>query len=125
MPFGLGLSSGAIVDLADIGGLTEPIPYPKSEFRDYAAYRDLANGSVRGFGFPMAAWHFAFLSPEQYAALATFKSGPSSVVYITTKRNNDTFDDFRALMIWPEDEPLRESTQKPDFVIRFRMLEAV
>lgn len=108
-------------ELTNIEILAEPLDPPKSEFFPYARTVNLGSGGKRGVGFPMAAWSFPLMTVEQRDQLKTFCPDASGEVYIRTKKNDDTYAIFQAIMIWPENED-RWYGIKRNYQIVFRNL---
>jgi hypothetical protein len=111
--------------LTSLSSLEEAVPEPKSNYKPHSRYLDLGDGTVRGAGWAEAEWRWSVLPTRaQRDQLKAYCSGASAEVYIQTRTNDgeDAFDEFTAIMIWPEDEDKVYSTRR-DFVIRFRKLE--
>lgn len=102
--------------------LAVPVTPPKSQFMPYARTVTLGSGGKRGTGFPVAIWEFALITLEERDELKTFCEGASQAVYIHTKRNDDTYADYSAEMIWPEGIEDRWYGEKKNFTIVFRNL---
>ena len=122
MPYEIGSTEGGMTDLAS---LTTPVEYPRGEYEPYARYARLGDGTVRGFGLPVARWTFPVLTLEERTQLKTFCSGPSATVFISTKNNADTFVDYQATMIWPDEENRWGGGHFNNLVIEFRDLVAL
>lgn len=120
--FKIGTSAGAMTLLES---LTEPMVAPKSEYYPYARVVNKGNGGTRGVGSPYAVWTFALLTVEQRDQLKSFCTDASAVVYIRTKKNDDTYADFQATMIWSEQEPRFVGGHKANINVVFRNLVAV
>jgi hypothetical protein len=113
---------GATSSTTNIESLTTPLPEPKSSYLPYARTNNKGNGGVRGVGSPVAQWSFAVLSIEQYNQLKTFCTGASADVYIRTKLDDDTYADFQAIMIWPNEPQDRWYGERKNFTVLFRNL---
>lgn len=122
MPYEIGSTEVGMTDLAD---LTEAVDYPRGEYEPYALYKRLGDGSIKGFGQPVARWTFPILTKEQRDQLKTFCSGASATVFISTKLNDNSFDDFQAIMVWPEREARWYGGYFQNLVIEFQQLEAL
>jgi len=123
MAYEIGLTEIGLTDLAD---LAAPLPYPKgkSEYRPYAVYRKLGNGTRRGFGLPGTRWIFGVLTQEERDQLALFcPSGVSDTVYISTRMPDDTYADFVGTMHWPEEENTFPGSSFVNFILEFTDLE--
>jgi hypothetical protein len=115
---------GSTSSMTNIEALGTPLEIPKSEYLPYARTVNLGSGGKRGVGMPMAVWTFPLLTVEQRDQLKTFCTGASATVWIRTKLNDDTYDDFTGTMIWTETEE-RWYGVKRNYQIVFRNLVAV
>jgi len=113
------------VGMADLADLTTPVTYPKGEYQPFARYARLGDGSIRGFGLPMARWTFPIITVEERDQLKTFCAGASAAVFISTKLNDNSYDDFTATMIWPDSESRFPGGHFTNLVIEFRDLVAL
>lgn len=84
---------------------------PDWSFQDFATSRELADGTVKGQGFPVAIWRWNHLSEDNRAVLRALIPGLSALLYIRTPTNEiDIYGDivwenFQAVARWtPEDE---------------------
>ena len=120
----IGASYGA---LANVEGLSTPVPAPKSSYRPYASSVPLGDGSFRGTGYPVATWRFGYLTAAQRNMLRTFCTGKSASVYIKTRITDavsgasDAYKIFTAIMVWPDEEE-RQAGRRLEFEIEFRHL---
>jgi hypothetical protein len=117
--FEIGATEGG---MTNIEALSEPLPPPKSNYLPYARTPSKGNGGTRGVGSPIAQWVFGVLTVEQYNQLKTFCPGASADVFIRTKLDDDTYADFEAKMIWPNDPQDRWYAHRKSFTINFRNL---
>jgi hypothetical protein len=108
-------------NMTNIESLSDPLDSPRSEYFPYARTVNLGNGKKRGVGFPMASWTFGLLTLEQRDQLKEFCPDASGEVYIRTKLNDDTYANFTATMLWPENED-RWYGEKRIYSIVFRRL---
>lgn len=100
------------------------IPAPQSTYRPYSTDIRLGDGTMRGMGFPIATWHWGFLSAAQRDLLRTYCTGQSALVYIRTPKDDLSFVDYQAVMVWPSEEE-RASSRVLDFTLEFhRLVEA-
>lgn len=109
-----------------LDALTTPVPAPRASYKPGNERKVLANGSERWLGWPEAVWTFPLLTDAQRDQLRAFCAGASATAYITTLTNasGSDFDDFSAVMVWPEDEDRRAGFVF-DLTIRFQALAAV
>jgi hypothetical protein len=113
------------VGMTNIESLATPVPLPQFDYLPFARVVNLGSGGTRGVGSPVATWTFGLLSIQEYNQLRTFCAGASAVVYIRTRVDDDTYDDFQAKMIWPNEGQGRWFGNRKNFVITFRNLVAV
>jgi hypothetical protein len=113
-----------LLGMTNIESLTTPLPAPRSSYLPYARVYSKGNGGTRGVGSPVAQWTFPILSVDQYSQLKSFCSGASADVYIRTKMDDDTYDDFEAKMIWPNEPQDRWYGERRNFTVTFRNLVA-
>jgi len=118
MEFEIGTTLVGMTNLVDLTVRVEP---PRSQYFPYSRTVTLGNGTKRGLGAPMAVWGFALLTLEERNQLKEFCDGASAEVYIRTKLNEDTYADFSATMIWPDEEE-RWYGEKRNMTITFRNL---
>lgn len=116
----IGSSLGTLTSL-DL--LATPIVDPKHVAHNYSSQDDLADGSVRGMGWPFIEWRYGYVTQAQRDMFRTFCPSSSSIVYIRTKQNEsaDGFKTYRAVMIWPLNEDKRAG-RRMDFILMFRQL---
>lgn len=108
--------------MTNLEELVVPLVPPKSQFIPYARVVNLGDGGKRGVGFPIAIWEFSLIGLEERNQLKEFCPGASADVYIRTKKNDDTYGDYSAKMIWPEGIEDRWFGEKKNFTIVFRNL---
>jgi hypothetical protein len=97
---------------------------PESQFTDNSTRVTLQNGLVKGLGFPIASWHFAYLTQAQWNALVAFCATASANVFIATMTNSGTFIEYSATMVMPETYVIR-ATRYIDLNIEFTNLVAL
>lgn len=117
--FEIGATEGGMVNIET---LIEPEHAPKSSYLPYARVVNKGNGGTRGVGSPMATWAFPILSVTEYNALKAYCPGASSDVFIRTKLDDDSYADFQAKMIWPNESQDRWYGERRNFTIIFRNL---
>jgi hypothetical protein len=101
------------------------IPAPFMDFLEFSVETELGDGTIDGNGWPEAEWHWGFLTKTQYDALAAYKTGKSTSVYIRSLKDGGAYATFLATMIWPARERW-ESNCVIDFTVRFiAMVEQV
>ena len=117
--FEIGTTEGG---MTNVELLTTPLLAPKSNYFPYARTPSKGNGGTRGVGSPIATWSFGFLSAAEYNQLKTFCPGASADVFIRTKLDGDTYADFEAKMIWPNEAQDRTYSIRKNFTVTFRNL---
>ena len=117
--FEIGTTEGG---MTNVELLTTPLQAPKSNYFPYARVASKGNGGARGIGSPVATWMFPLLSAAEYSQLKTFCPGASADVFIRTKLDNDTYADFEAKMIWPNEPQDRTYSIRKNFTVIFRNL---
>jgi hypothetical protein len=118
---------GTAMTPTNIESLTVPVTPPKSTYTPYTSVVELADGSRRGIGAPVATWHWDFLPQTMRDQLRTFCTGASAAVYIRTYTKDNAFAPkyFTCQMIWPATSEETQATRRMDFVIEFRQLVLV
>jgi len=106
-----------------LSALTTPVPDPEQEFSPFSGEKDLGDATQRGLGFPMAVWHWKFLTSAQYAQLRTFCAGKSASIYIKTPNDANTFTKYTCVVIWPQ-RVKRDAGRAIDVTLGFRLLVA-
>lgn len=99
------------------------IPEPEANFTDYAETVVLGSGLVRGMGFPLASWHYGYLTNPQWDLLKAFVTGASTSVCIATMKNDGSFLRYNCVMEMPLTYVIR-STRVVDVTINFTNLVA-
>ncbi len=115
--FKIGTSEGGMTAL---DSLTTPVPWPQHDFMPFARNVNLGTGGTRGLGSPVATWKFNILSLAEYNQLRSFCSGTSVTIYIRTKVDDDTYANFQAKLIWPNEGQGRWFGNRKDLVLTFR-----
>lgn len=112
--------------MASIESLATPLPAPRARYQPGSERVTLASGQERWIGWPVAVWEFPQLTEAQRDALRGFCSGASATVYIATLIDSagKTYDDFQAVMVWPEEED-RRAGYAFGLEIKFQALVAV
>lgn len=97
---------------------------PRYDYSLFAGEIVLGDGSARGVGFPVAVWHWAFIQSAERAILRGLCPGKSAQVFIRTLKDDNTWANFEAIMIWPNSEE-RQAGRVIGFTLEFRNLVAV
>ncbi len=119
MEFAIGSTLAGMQEIRDMN-----IPAPQSTYRPYSTDIRLGDGSMRGMGFPVATWHWGFLSAVQRDLLKSFCVGQSALVYIRSIKDDLSYADYQAVMVWPTEEE-RAAGRVLDFTLEFhRLVEA-
>lgn len=120
--FMIGITFETMTNLEELDVALVP---PKSNYLPYARVVNLGNSGKRGVGFPIAIWEFSLITLEERNQLKVFCAGASADIYIRTKLNDDSYEDFSATLIWPEGIEDRWFGEKKNFTLTFRGLVAV
>lgn len=103
---------------------------PDSSFQDFAEAIELADGTLKGVGFPIVKWRWNHMTDENRQVLKNLITGLSGPVFIHTPTNEvdlyglRIWDDFSAIMKWtPEDED-KQAERTLGLFITFTHLEA-
>lgn len=78
----------------------------------------MGDATVEGNGWSESEWHYDYLTLAQYTALAAYKTGKTTKLYIRTRKVGNSYATFLANMIWPERERWSNNCVL-DFNIRF------
>ena len=113
----IGTTLAGMVNIETLG-----LPVPRSTFQTGERVT-LADGKMRELGWGKAEWVFPVLTTSQRSALRTYCTGVSANVYIRTLTADNTYSNYLAAMIWPEDEEQRAGFVF-DLRVRFNLLEA-
>jgi len=101
---------------------------PDWSYSPYSREDVLGDGSVRGSGYPIAEWHFGYLTLAEYNALKAYCSGKSASVYMVTRTNGATstlgYGTYGAVMIWPTNVRF-QNMKAIDVTVNFTHLEVV
>lgn len=97
------------------------IPEPEANFTDYSTTVRLASGLTRGLGYPLASWHYGYLTNAQWDLLKAFQTGASAAVCISTMKNDGSFLRYNAVMVMPVTYVIR-ATRVVDVTIEFNNL---
>jgi hypothetical protein len=118
--FGIGTTVDTITDLRELmTPLLETAAPVKSDYIKYPVMKLLGDGTTRGQGFPQASWLFTVIPLAERNELRTFCTGASENVYIRTKKDDDTFANFQAVMTWPKDDTDRWYGDRKNLLIQF------
>ena len=117
--FEIGTTEGG---MANLDTIIDDDHMPKSNYLPYARVHNKGNGGTRGVGSPVATWSFPFLSLAEYNQLKSFCPGSSADVFIRTKLDDDTYADFEAKLIWPNEPQDRWYANRRNWTITFRNL---
>lgn len=108
-----------LVGLATLDSLG--IILPKTSYTPHSSLLRLGDGTVKGMGWPTATWHWNIISATQKAILRTYSTGASEIIFIRTKLNDGTYEDFECVMIWPPNDEI-SATRSLSFTIQFQRL---
>lgn len=111
--------------LSDLGITANPRP----TYQPFSTFVKLADGTLQGYGFPIATWHWDVMKPGWSDILAAYLGGNlSATVYIRTRLNrldNGEYDwaTFRCQMNWPSGDEEIQSRRNLSLTIEFTHLE--
>lgn len=114
--FEIGTTHGGLVNIEDLG---TPLSPPKSTWDDGPLPVDLATGAVRSGGWTLVTWRWEFLSQVQWTQVQVFCAGRSADVYIVTRKDDGTYQEYTAIMVRPSG-PERKNVKVFDVTIEFR-----
>lgn len=97
---------------------------PEWSYTKYSREEILGDGTVRGAGYPIAEWHFGYLTQSEYEALRAYCTGKSASIYVVTKTDENTYGTYSATMVWP-DNIRWQNSKAIDVTFKFMKLEAV
>lgn len=115
---------GATVDTVDYL-FDLDISAPRQSYQPFSSHLELPDGSLRGMGFPVILWDYAYLEPDeatQYRALCPNGSGE---VHIRSLDDGLVWRTYRANMMWPTEEPDVTIDHRMKVTLRFRVLEQI
>lgn len=112
--------------LTALDALSTPLPDPQPVHNLYRKMVRLGDGSLQGQGPQTVVWTFPLLEPEQIDQLKAFES--SDPIYITTRKQDDSFASFEVLMTLPD--PRQDGDHlfqgvRSGFVVEFIILSEV
>ncbi|GIV86634.1 MAG: hypothetical protein KatS3mg054_0663 [Chloroflexus sp.] len=113
--FKIGATLAGMVNIETLG-----LPAPRSKF-EFGERVERLDGSVIELGWRRAEWHFPILTMTQRSALRGYCTGSSAEVYIRTLNNDGAYGNYRAVMIWPEEED-QKSGRVFDLRIKFNLV---
>ena len=102
MNFGIAAYADGSESITALANLATPLPSPQHFYHDAESRVELLSGHDRWQGEPWTEWRFRILTVAQYAVLRAYNSGPSADVFISTPDADGTFDDYQAIMRWPD-----------------------
>lgn len=114
--FKIGTFAGGTGEMVTLASLD--IPSPLADFLEFSQEDVLGDATVNGNGWSEAEWHYDYLTAAQYTALAAYKTGKTTQVYIRTRKDGNAYANFLANMVWVEREKWSNNCIL-DFTIRF------
>lgn len=120
--FKIGTSEGGMTNIESLG---TPLPLPEFDYVPFARTVNLGTGGTRGVGSARATWNFQMLTLAEYTQLRSFCSGASTQIYIRTRIDNDTYANFRAEMVLPDNGMGRWYGNRKNYLVTFRNMEAL
>lgn len=127
-PFKIGTTLEGMQEIEDLFSPGGAVFDPDWSYQPFAESIRLADGTVKGQGFPVAIWRFNHLSNENRQILRALIPNLSALLYIHTPTNETDlygdfiWGDFYAVAEWtPEDED-KAADQTLGFIITFTHL---
>lgn len=114
---------GATSSTTNLESLTVPTDAPKSTFEAYSVVQQLADGTERTAGWPVATWHWGRMTAAQWAQLKDYVTGKSGIVYIKTRNDAGTYVKYLAIMILPA-VPEKVAGRFLDVTVTFKLIES-
>lgn len=115
----IGTFAGGVGGLVTLASLK--LPSPLMDFLEASQEDTMGDATIEGNGWSEAEWHFDYITAAQYNALAAYKTGKTTQVYIRTRKTANTYGNFLANMVWPERERWSNNSVL-DFNLRFIFL---
>lgn len=113
------------VNLINVELLTTRLDPPRSTWVEFSTPIELMDGTVRGGGWTTTTWTWDFMTQTQRTQIKSFCSGKSADdVYIKTKKEDETFQIYSCIMVWP-DHTARRNSKVLELVISFRNMTVV
>lgn len=94
--YAIGLTQETLANVETLCG-APPVGY----FQPYGRVYTLATGETVGDGFPVIRWRFELISSAGLQELRDLCPGASRELFITTRKDDETFGTFQAIMHWP------------------------
>lgn len=109
------------VTLASLG-----VPDPLRSYKPYSKVRSLGDGGVRRAGWPVAVWHWSFLTSDQRTALKAYCAGAyAQNIYIHTIDESNSWVYAKTIMIWSPDDGEWQTNHVLPFDLMFRVKEII
>jgi hypothetical protein len=116
----IGTFAGGVGGMVTLASLK--LVSPLMDFLEASQEDVLGDATIEANGWTEAEWHYDLLTAAQYAALAAYKTGKTTQLYIRTRKNSNAYGNFLANMVWPERERWSNDCVL-DFNIRFIAME--
>ena len=114
--FKIGTFAGGVAGMVTLQSLS--IPAPLADFLEFSKEDLAGDAMVQGNGWSEIEHHWGYLTQAQYNALAAYRTGKTTQLYIRTRKRGNTYADFLGNMIWPERENWSNNCIL-DFTLRF------
>jgi hypothetical protein len=115
---------GATSSTTNVESLTIPMSAPQSTFEPWSVVQKLADGTERTAGWPVATWHWGFMTRAQWNQLRAYITGKSGTVYIKTMKDDGTYVKYQAIMLLPA-IPEQAADRMLDVTIQFKLISVV
>jgi hypothetical protein len=120
MEYKIGTSVGTLVTLDTLGFLE-----PKNTYQENSVITAAANARRYGHGYGVCNWDWGFVSLAARNALRSgYCTGRSGDVVVRTRKDDGTYANFTAVIIWPEKE-LNNNDRILGFGVVFLLLAVI
>lgn len=112
----LGPDSSSLVLLSDYN-----IPAPHSGYQPYSVLVKLGDATLKGQGFPVVTWHWAFVTTAQRDTFISFLDAGalSGSVGIRSRKPDNSWADFDCIMNLPTGEEDLQAGRVLNFDVTF------
>lgn len=125
--FEIGTSLAGMETLNELFENDSEVFNPDWSFQPFAGSVRLADGTIKGQGFPVAVWRWNRLSNIYREAIKALIPGLSATLYIHTPTNESasgviTWGDFQAVAQWTDTDEDKAANQTLGLVLTFTHL---
>ena len=126
--FKIGTTLGGMQTLETIFSPGGSVFDPDWSYQEFAGAIRLADGTVKGQGFPIAKWRFNHISNDNRDALRGLIPSLSALLYIRTPTNeidiygDIVFENFQAVAEWSPNDEDKAADRTLGFILTFTHL---